>query len=242
MGVHRGSVVNIELLYLAWNRLEMTKTSFRLLKANTNWSLVDRLVVYDDGSTDGTAEYLEEAGAAIGVPAFYFRRTKFRSPTAIMNDAFARSEADVIAKIDNDIAVPPAWLDITAGIMGASPELQALGMEAARTGVFGGDAEAYSWIQGSHMGGVGLIRTSAITKPLPSMGRYGWTEYQHRHRLMCGWVTPDLPVVQLDLIPEEPWLSLADYYVSKKWARRWPSYDPLRPEWWRWVPKPKVAA
>ncbi len=230
--------MSVDVLYLAWNRLEMTKVSFATLRANTDWTLVDRLVIYDDGSKDGTREWLERAGADVPVPAFDFRRTKFRSPPATMNDAFALTEADIVAKIDNDIAVPKGWLNAMLGVMDGSPNLEALGMEAARTGSEfqrANGSRRHSWITGSHIGGVGLIRSDAIRKPLRSNGRYGWTEYQRRWNLCRGWIVPDLPVLQLDLLPFEPWVSLADYYVSKRWARRWPAYDPLRPEWWEWL-------
>jgi hypothetical protein len=139
--------VAVELVYLAWNRKVFTEASFALLRANTDWDLVDRLVVYDDCSTDGTREWL-------------------------------------------------------------------------------------------HIGGVGLIRSSAIRKPMKAHGRYGWTQYQGP--LDTAWIKPDLPVVQLDLIPEEPWRSLAAEYVDKGWARYWTPYDPLQPEWWAWV-APQLA-
>ncbi len=48
-------------MYLAWNRREFTEVSFPMLLANTDWEHVRQLHVYDDGSTDGTKEFLYEA-------------------------------------------------------------------------------------------------------------------------------------------------------------------------------------
>ena len=56
----------IDILYVGWNRLEFTKATFEALKANTDWSLVRHLHIHDDGSTDGTREWLRDAW--IGMP------------------------------------------------------------------------------------------------------------------------------------------------------------------------------
>ena len=50
--------MSVSLLFPAFNRLEFTKQSWAALMANTDWSLVSEFHVYDDGSTDGTREWL----------------------------------------------------------------------------------------------------------------------------------------------------------------------------------------
>ncbi len=51
---------SVDLLYLACNRLEFTQETFTALIANTDWQLVHELFVYDDGSQDGTREWLDD--------------------------------------------------------------------------------------------------------------------------------------------------------------------------------------
>jgi glycosyltransferase involved in cell wall biosynthesis len=236
--------MSLDILYLAYNRLEYTRTSFELMKKNTDWSLVDRLVVYDDGSTDGTDDYLREAGERVHVSAFEFRMLKFRAPAATMNDYLSTSEAEMFVKIDNDIALPPDWLPSMYRVMRQNEDIELLGMEAARTGTVR-DAQSatgpghYGWIDGSHIGGVGIMRTESFHRrpAIMARGRFGFTEWQHRHDPVRGWIVPDLRVVQLDLIPEEPWASLAHEYIARKWQRIWPKYDPLQPWWWEWLPE-----
>ncbi len=231
--------MSVEILYLAFNRLAFTQVSFNLLLEHTDWSLVDRLVVYDDGSKDGTAEWLEDALEQSIVDNYDFRRTKHGSPVEVMIDYLARTDCDVFAKIDSDIAVPDGWLNVALPVMERRFELGALGLAAGWTGVKFGEPSIQSC---SHIGGVGLIRPSHIGSDLWSHGRYGWTEYQHRTQgFLSAWLTPDLPVVQIDLIPEEPWRTLADMYVGKGWARAWPPYDPANHEWWDWIPAPVTA-
>ncbi len=120
--------MTIDILYLAWNRLEITKSSFSALARHTDWPSIARLVIYDDRSIDGTAEWLQEEGAKLPVPAFDFRPVRFRAPAATMNDYLATSEADLFAKIDNDIAVPQGWLEAMLSVMEPNPEIELLGM------------------------------------------------------------------------------------------------------------------
>jgi len=41
----------VDILYLAKGRLEFTKHTLGMLVKNTNWDLVNKLVIYDDGSS-----------------------------------------------------------------------------------------------------------------------------------------------------------------------------------------------
>lgn len=235
--------MTFEVLYLAWNRLEFTKATFSMLIRNTKWSMVSRLVVYDDGSTDGTAEWLAEEGMKIPVPGFEFRQVSFGAPPATMNDYLAQTEADLFAKIDNDIALPKGWLPATLSVMERYPNLELLGMEAARTGPVRKGVHRFGVEPATHIGGVGLMRTAAFHRrpAIAAQGRFGFTQWQRRHEPVRGWIKPDLRVVQLDLIPEEPWVSLTNEYIANGWNRSWPKYDSLQPWWWEWIRREPVA-
>lgn len=232
--------MKVEILYLAYNRLEFTKATFGLLLTNTDWPLVDRLVVYDDGSTDGTTKWLREACEAARIGCWIeFRKSKFRSPPATMDNFVANTRADVFVKIDSDIAVPPGWLPPMLTVLEQSPELELLGMQAGMGGYDLRDPRAaggFSWVASSHIGGVGAMRVSAFRsrRSIGGVGRQGFTQWQQGLDPVRGWITPDLRVIQLDLVPEEPWAGLADYYVAKRWARRWPPYEDRW--WWEWLP------
>ena len=238
--------MTVDVLYLARNRLEFTQTTFRLLLANTDWAHVDRLVVYDDGSTDGTRAWLDGAVAADAPDGTVYRRTNFRSPVAVMLHYLDHHPADVFAKVDNDIALPPGWLTPALDVMRRSTSLDLLGLAAGWTGVpahDGIEAHEYGWKACSHIGGVGMMRTEAFRRhpDLVGKGRIGFTAWQERHDVRRGWITPDIPATQLDLIPAEPWRSLAAYYVAKNWARPWPPYADESSAWWDWIPAPVTA-
>lgn len=238
--------MNLDILYVAWNRLEFTRASFDLLAANTDWSLVRRLIVIDDGSEDGTAEWLEAASDALSIEhdlASAFVQVERLGPPGLMNYYLSHwaDGADAFAKIDNDIAVPPGWLPTMTDVLDRSG-VELLGMEAGRTGVPGRDhhpTDERGWEPCSHIGGVGLMRVSAFrTRPrIPARGRFGFTEWQGRHDPRRAWIYPDLYVPQLDRVPIEPWRSLSREYVGRGWQREWPDYSPawMRP-YFDWLP------
>lgn len=223
----------VDVLYLSWNRLEFTRTSFRCLLENTDWSLVNRLVIYDDESDDGTFEFLEERTRFL--PFVELVRLKLGSPVRVMSRYLEHTVATWFAKIDNDIAVPPGWLEALLGVVERNPEIELLGMEAGRMGYPGSAGGPgsdwvgeYGFEPGSHIGGVGLMRVEAFTtRPeIPARGRFGFTYWQDRYGPVRGWIVPDLMVPQLDRVPVEPYASLSAEYLEKGWQRSWPSMDP----------------
>lgn len=232
--------MTLDILYVAWNRLEFTKWSWAMMMKNTDWARVSKLVVHDDGSVDGTAEWLAEKVKDAPVETT-FTIDALRSPPAVMNRYVAHSEAEWFAKIDNDIILPPGWLEAMQGVIERNPEVDILGMEAGRGNSRHADWDGiYRFEPGSHMGGVGLVRVEALaqrTRMAENRGRYGWTEWQQEYaQVVRGWVNPDMPVVSLDRVPFEPWLSLSAKYVAAEWQREWGTYHE-RADYWDWWPK-----
>jgi glycosyltransferase involved in cell wall biosynthesis len=229
--------VTVDVLFVAWNRLAFTQFSWKMLMRNTDWSLVSSLHVHDDGSEDGTAEWLDEAVKEAPVP-FQFRVDPLRSPPAVMNRYVARSEVEWFAKVDNDIVMPPGWLGDMLGVIERNPEVELLGTEAGRMPCHPDWDGVYRFEDGSHMGGVGLIRVaSLVARPrmAENQGRQGWTQWQHEYQPVRGWMNPDPGTVSLDRVPFEPWLSLSQEYVDNEWQRSWGTYHE-RSDYWDWWP------
>lgn len=228
----------VDILYLAKGRLEFTKHTFKMLVKNTNWDLVNKLVVYDDGSGKPDRVWLHDATTKLGMKN-EFRATNLESPVAIMLHFLDRREADVFAKIDNDIVVPPGWLEAMTSVMEAEPALDLLGMEA---GMSGRPPDDWDGVYGvnhdcSHIGGVGLMHTRAfrrVSRPVPN-GRFGFTEWQHQVYPPRAWIKPDLQMCELDKLPFNPWASLSDGYVDEGVQRRWGKYpDDMFDDYWSW--------
>jgi glycosyltransferase involved in cell wall biosynthesis len=141
-------VSGVSLVFPAYNRLEFTKQAWAALMANTDWSLVEEFHVYDDGSTDGTCDFLaeefdrrwcqpvriapcERMDMAQIINAEW-HCSAFRSPMGVTLDWIRRSKAPLLAKLDNDTIYPPGWLNIALDVMERHPELDMLGLECMR--------------------------------------------------------------------------------------------------------------
>jgi glycosyltransferase involved in cell wall biosynthesis len=189
----------LDVLFPTFNRLEFTKFSFQMLVENTNWGLVENLVVVDDGSTDGTRDWLADAIPRVrsDVDAdIWLHHTDFRSPVEVMNFYLERFKSDLFAKVDNDIFVPYGWLERMKSTMDRNPDLEILGMAAGWVGDECEDGRGY--VTTSHIGGVGMMRTKAFTSrpPMRADGRFGFTLWQEKYEPLAGWICPDLNAVE----------------------------------------------
>lgn len=220
----------IDIIYPTFNRLEFTKESMKAMIANTDWAQVHKLVIYDDGSTDGTREYLKAVKYPVKTE-FVF--SKLGGPVAITNHYLKSKPADIFAKIDNDTMLPPYWLNECLKIMAANNKLDLLGIESFFP-VAAGRVER-GLVDAKHIGGIGLMRSRCF-KSLPQpKGRLGFTEWQHKNeRVARAWINPSLPVFLLDRIHFEPWSKLSLEYVIKGWQRKWAPYDDSRSALWQW--------
>ncbi|HET6456022.1 MAG TPA: glycosyltransferase family A protein, partial [Armatimonadota bacterium] len=230
----------VDIMYLACNRLEFTKASFEAMRDNTDWFYVRSLWVYDDGSTDGTREYLEEAIQTIPADR-RFVKSDFGGPIGPMQHFVTHATSPYLAKIDNDTMLPAEWLETALAVMGKNPDLHLLGIEPF--GVERGKDLAhddYGVVDSSHghIGGIGLFRASAFidSQPEPEPGKYfGFWHWQSANpHIKRGFINPGIPVFLLDRMPMEPWRGLSDEYIRKGWQRPWTKYTEQQSELWEW--------
>lgn len=237
--------MTVDVLYVAFNRIEFTRPSFQSLTDNTDWNLVRTLHIHDDGSSDGTARHLQDATALLpDTVDVRYESHRVGGPVAATNrhlDLLAgTAEQDDVSgfvKIDNDVIVSPDWLGELTRVASLNPGVCYLGIQPRYGPPVPGLDENRRVEEARHIGGVGLMRYRAfeVCRPTPN-GRYGFTEFQCRHpENRKGWVAPDLPVFCLDLIDLEPYASIAEEHIAKGWARPWAKYvDGGRAyyDWW----------
>lgn len=248
--------MSIDVLFAAKNRREFTEVALAALIKNTNWGLVRFCLLWDDGSEDGADLTLVTARGRVPCRSAVIR-SDLGAPAAIMR-RFIRYEKppDYFAKIDNDVVVPPGWLDACAGVVREYPSLDLLGIEpplsrtprVARKSPepapeFSGLVTApvvhtHGYAACRAIGGVGLMKTRAFLEgpPLEPHSIYGgFTEWQlNNPGVRKGWIAPPLRVFLLDRLPIEPWRSLSRTYVEKKWQREWTGYPETSSDLWSW--------
>lgn len=237
----------VDLLYLACNRLEFTQETFAALLANTDWRYIHELFLYDDGSTDGTREWLQKNAERVPAPT-RFVPTQFGSPVAAMVHFIESARAPLLAKTDNDAMLPPAWLRQSLDVLARHPELSLLGIEAMYPHE-DDIGRPRSYTPAVFISGLGLYRRAAFapSRPVPYDKWFGLEEWQTRQGagLIRGWITPAIPVFLLDRFPFSPWRDYSDTYVRRGWQRSWPKYDPASTLWhWRWpdqIPAPAAS-
>lgn len=230
----------IDLLYLAFNRLEFTRKSYETMLANTDWSRIDRLVIYDDGSSDGTREYLKEQLTHAPVKAALYQSQNL-GPVGIMSTYLQLTQVagendGIFIKIDNDVLLPPGWLPECLEVM-RDPTIDLLGIEAIRPIGRPLDPGPRGFRETEYIGGIGLMRHRAFRCCLPlAQGRFGFTAWQDNHKqVKKAWLDPALPVCLLNLLPFDPWRGLSLEYIHKGWQRDWPPFLPeSETKFWEW--------
>lgn len=235
----------IDILFVSKNRLEYVRHSFAALLSNTDWSLVSGLYVADDASDDGTAEYLRDilslAPELEGLMV-HTHPGPFGGPVAAMNWILDwthdKGDTDRYVKIDSDFIVCPGWLEEVLRQMTLHPEFDVFGLQPRLGPAVAPPCPHRNVEEARFIGGIGAIRHRIFEacRPRPNGpgGRFGWTEYQTAHPFKKAWITPDLPAFCLDLLPFEPWVSLANEYIAEGVMRPWPKYDGMGDSYWDW--------
>jgi hypothetical protein len=240
--------VAVDILFLSWNRAEFTEVALDCLVHNTNWRMVRRLVIYDDGSEPeqlGVISRCVPSPGDVAVPVDV-RHTRRLGPPGVMLDYLRHDPAEVFVKIDNDIAVPELWLEDLSSAWGADIEL--LGMEVGHPhgfkpeGVI--DYGRHVFVPARHIGGVGMMRAEAFLsrRSMRPDGRNGFTEWQHTHQPRRGWIFPEINAPCLDRLPIEPFVSLSKEYERRGWQRPWWKYPLDADRYWDWLAKGEVTA
>lgn len=237
----------VDIVFPASSRPEFTAVSIKALVANTDWSLVRRFILYTDG-----AEPINSAMVAYGE----YVTEKLGGPVAIMKHWLGQNGAEVMAKIDNDVVVPPGWLNAAVAVMEGAPELGLLGLEPplSRTPAPWSTVKlprsapeidgskrlkaGKGYAPCSSIGGVGLMRRSAFDgreemRPHAIYG--GFTDWQIRqNQFVKGWIVPPINLFLLDRLAFEPWASLSQRYITQGDQRPWTNYPPESHRLWDW--------
>lgn len=98
----------IRVVVVNFNRKKLLKACLESLAAQSHPSF--EVVVIDNGSIDGSAEFVEDITKNFPVPLHLVRNRENRGFCAANNQGFAGSQNQAIALLNNDAEADPHWL------------------------------------------------------------------------------------------------------------------------------------
>jgi glycosyltransferase involved in cell wall biosynthesis len=116
--------VTIELVLTTYNRLYYTKLALASILADPSEEF--SLTIWDNGSDDGTVEYLKSQVRDRRISDIIFSSQNV-GQTAAVNEIWSKSKADLVGKVDNDCIVTPGW---TRTLADAHKDINNLGVIA----------------------------------------------------------------------------------------------------------------
>jgi glycosyltransferase involved in cell wall biosynthesis len=103
-------VPHIHLIMLTYNRLDYTRKSLPRLLADPTEEF--SLTIWDNGSTDGTKEFLKTVSDRRIVDVIFSQTNKGQA--YVTDKIWHESSAELVGKVDNDCLVTPGWTRVLA--------------------------------------------------------------------------------------------------------------------------------
>ncbi|MEO5924478.1 MAG: glycosyltransferase family 2 protein [Bryobacteraceae bacterium] len=110
-----------------WNRASLLRTLLENLKEQSR--KFDEVIVVDNGSTDGSADLAEKAGALV------IRLDRNYGFAAAVNRGVAATDADWVAILNNDVTLDPAWLGRLCGVSAGARDIHNSGLLAESSSI-----------------------------------------------------------------------------------------------------------
>jgi GT2 family glycosyltransferase/glycosyltransferase involved in cell wall biosynthesis len=101
---------SVDVVLITWNNQSVLQRCLESV-AKTTYPRVDVHVV-DNASTDGTGEYLEQLKGHYPFPLHVYTMAVNTGVPVGFNWGIVHGMADLVARIDDDVVVPPEWLDV----------------------------------------------------------------------------------------------------------------------------------
>jgi len=123
----------IDIIVVTYNRIKYFKTFVKFLYSSTNYNF--RLIVVDNGSIDGTREYIEQLGRAGKVWKYVF--TSENLPLAkAFTEGFKHVESELFVTVADDMVINPElkhdWLRIFKAKMDSDQSIGSINFVGSR--------------------------------------------------------------------------------------------------------------
>lgn len=206
----------IPVLMITYNRLEYTKKALKaLLRCREAY-----VYVFDNGSTDGTKEWLRSQHGADGnhqLIELTFAKTNVGIAKAMNFFIPAVGYSPYAAKVDNDTIVPPDFIERMLPHMAKADIVQAKHplIKASGVGTFD------EWTSkmpadgalrfNSFVGGSGILFKRQLVDKIPETDNkiMGWRQFQKDHPELKKAFATD---VEIELLDEKGYNDYPEYY------------------------------
>lgn len=171
----------IDICILSYNRKDFTRMCLEEIAARTKHP--HRVIVVDNGSTDGTAEWLKEKESGSLIDDLVLNPENWGVHGG-WNLALEQVTSELMVSTDNDIIPQPGWLCLLVDLMERFPEYGAVCLRAQAFIGQGGDLfkDSPEIKPRSHIPAYGRIMRTSITK---EMG--GWRNTKKSGRNNEDW-------------------------------------------------------
>ena len=179
------------LIYPCHNRIEYTKMTLPMVvqEIRKDSDLVEKLIIFDDVSDDGTSEYVQDlVERNPSLPIEYIRK-KIGNSTYQINHTYKNTDSKYLIKVDNDILIPFDYVKTLVWLMEKHNDIGFLMMPEVSCFPFIKPKEELSITDRSFIGGVGIFRKIIFDSQgdISSNKRYfGFTDYQTKAMQKLG--------------------------------------------------------
>ena len=117
----------VSIIIPVFNKLAFTRQCLDRIARHTSDAVAYEVIVVDNGSTDGTAEFF--AGAALPANIRYHRNTDNLGFAAANNVGAALASYDYLLLLNNDTLVQPGWLEQMLALAQSDPSIGVVGIK-----------------------------------------------------------------------------------------------------------------
>ncbi len=203
----------VPILMITWNRLEYTKRALEaLLKADNIY-----LHIFDNGSTDGTREYLATLDSGISITIWQSEKNE---GIATAMNVFLKETIGfpVCGKVDSDTIIPKDFIDKMLPCLEHCDMVQAKHHIIKDTHPLGWNGFTANMKKGPngllfnhYIGGSGIIFKRALVNKIPQTENkiMGWRQFQRENPNLVKAFTENC---EIDLLDAHGYSDYPEYY------------------------------
>jgi glycosyltransferase involved in cell wall biosynthesis len=214
----------ISIIYSFHNRLEYNKITFPkfLYECLRDVGLIDNIFIYDDNSTDGSTEFIQNIINKFdySILNIHFIKKVIGNSTFQIINTVENCKSKYIVKVDNDILIPDHYFNTLLKTIIDNDEYGFL-MAIENNNNFPQNINVDKLvIEVPHIGGVGIFKKEIFNKiTLKSENKFfGFTDFQNKAK-EYGYKTGKINFITVVNLDGSPLYSRVNEYQEKGFSR-----------------------